>query len=243
MTTSRILTSFIFSVLLSCNNVETKSKSETVITDTSHKKPKIENKTIVSDTIKRFVVDDYPITDNMFGRDINGREINSGKLRSLDKVWFSNDTLRQILIIELYTDNHRMLTYHFYNNNIPTELIKRIEFNVEGGDTASNAQKLKDFSGFLSKTQKINSNYFTTDKGIKLGDNIDKVLKIYDKPDKIETTNGIEEYYWEFIGDILYDGKTDLKGKPLAKDNFGHQTTMFFKNKKLIGLIFHNDIP
>jgi len=243
MTTPRILTIFIITILYSCNNVETKSKSDIAIADTFQRKLEVENLTKINNTIKRFVIDDYPVTDSIFGRDINGREIKSGKLRSLDKVWLSNDTIKQILVFELYTDNHRMLTYHFYDTNIPTQLIKDMEFNVDGGDTASNAQKLKDFNGFLFKTQKISGGYFITEKGFKLGDSIDKAIKIYGKPDNIETTNGIEIYFWKFTGDILYDGETDLKDKPLAKDNYGHQTRMFFRNKKLVGIIFHNEIP
>lgn len=77
---------------------------------------------------------------------------------------------------------------------------------------------------------KINSKYFTSDKGLRLGDNKEKILKIYGQPDKRTTSKGIEVLEWNFVGDLLYDGKEDLKGKPLAKDNYGHQAYLLFKN-------------
>jgi len=61
------------------------------------------------------IPDNYPVTNEMFGYDVksNGREIKSGNIRSLDKVWFRNDTLKQILVFELYTDNFRNIIFHF----------------------------------------------------------------------------------------------------------------------------------
>jgi hypothetical protein len=44
----------------------------------------------------------------------------------------------------------------------------------------------------------------------------------------------ILELEWGFIGDTFYDDKTD-RGKPVAENSYGHQTTMFFRNNKLIG--------
>ena len=206
-------------------------------------RPVVRGAAIPADTIKKFIVDDYPVTNDMFGRDVNGREIKVGNIRSLDKVWFFNDTLNQVLVFELYTDNHRMGTYHFYKTGVPATLIKNIEFSTPDGDTVSDERKIKNFKGFVSRAQKIAKSYFITNKGFKLGDRIDKAIKMYGKPGKVKKNNGIEEYYWEFAGDILYNGKTGLKGKPLATDSYGHQIRMFFKNKKLIGLIFLNDIP
>ena len=167
----------------------------------------------------------------------------SGKTQSLDKAWFTNDTLKQTLIFEMYTDGHRLVTYHFLNNEIPTELIDKIELHTSEGELATKQQKTNDFKGFLLQSIKIGSKYFTTDKGLKLGDTKQKILKIYGQPNKRTSINEIEKFEWTFVGDILYDGKEDLKGKPLAKDNYGHQAYLFFKNGKLIRQILHNDIP
>jgi hypothetical protein len=110
-------------------------------------------------------------------------------------------------------------------------------------ELASNELKEKYFIGFLKYATKIGRKYFTSDKGFKLGDSKQKALTIYGKPDKKTTKDNIEIYEWEYEGENLFDRKSDLKGKPLAAASFGHQTIMFFKSNKLVGIIFHNDIP
>ena len=252
MTTLQTLTIIISFGLISCNNnrTDTTIKNENVKVDTisidTTLKSKQKTPVVISDTIKRLVVDDYPVTNEMLADKTSNNSSykkQSGQIFSYDKAWFSNDTLKQTLVFELYTDYHRIVTYHFYSNNIPTDLINRMELHIDGGELASEKQKLKDFSGFLKQTTKINSTNFITDKGFRLGDTKQKAIDNYGKPDKQSMSNGIEKIEWEFIGDTFYDGKTDLKSKPLAKDSFGHQVIMYFKNGKLIGQILHNDIP
>jgi len=193
-----------------------------------------------ADTIRKFMVDDYPVTNEMLGPNAHSRK--SGEITDGEGAWFSNDTLKQTLVFVLYTDYHRLVTYHFLNNDIPFGIIKRMELSKDG-ELASDNLKQKYFRGFLAQTTKIGKSYFITKKKFKLGDSKEKAIKAYGKPDKISVGSGVEKYEWNFVGDILYDEKTKLKRNILAEDSFGHQTTMFFRNNKLIGLIFHNDIP
>ena len=252
MTTLQTLTIAISLGLLSCNNnrTETTVKKENVTVDSSSTdsvlKSQQQTAFIISDTTKRLVVDDYPVSNAMLSDKTSNNSSykkQSGQTYSYDKAWFSNDTLKQTLVFELYTEYHRMVTYHFYSKDIPSDLINRMELHIDGGELASEKQKLKDFDGFLKQTTKINSTYFTTDKGFRLGDTKQKAIDTYGNPDKKSISNGIEKFEWSFIGDTFYDGKADLKGKPLAKDSFGHQIVMYFRNGKLIGQILHNDIP
>ncbi|HET9747279.1 MAG TPA: hypothetical protein VFP97_16305 [Chitinophagaceae bacterium] len=192
------------------------------------------------DTVPKFVVDDYPLTYDMIHQHAYSRK--SGELADIEGAWFSNDTLQQTLVFVLYTDGHRLYTFHFLNSDIPPGLINRMELH-SGGEIASNELKQRNFKGFLTQTTKINKSYFKTGKGFILGDNKQKALKIYGKPTTINTENAIERFEWEFGGDAFEDGKTDQKGIQVAANSFGHQATMFFRNNKLIGLIFHNDIP
>jgi hypothetical protein len=196
--------------------------------------------------IRKFTVDDYPVTNNMFGVDnkADAREIKSGPVRSLDKVWFANDVLKQTLVFELYTDDFRNASFQFLNNDIPKELIKRMEIVTEGSELAGYRQKEKYFKGFMRYSKNIDRSYFTTNKGFRLGDKKEKAIAQYGRPDKItRTEGGIETLDWDFTGENVYDGKMNLKGKPLAIDNFGHQVAMFFRNDTLIAIILHNDIP
>ena len=118
-----------------------------------------------------------------------------------------------------------------------------MELHTNNGDGATQEQKLKDFSGFLNTTTKINSSYFVSNKGFALGDSKQKAIGVYGNPDKQALIDGVEKLEWSFVGAISYDGKIDFKGKPLAENSFGHQVIMYFKSDKLVGLVLHNDIP
>jgi hypothetical protein len=253
MATLQTLTLFLTFSLLACNSnktksndVNTSSKNEIEVND-SPLKPILKDTTLLTDTFKRFVVDDYPVTYEMMAEqkvdNSSSYTKTSGKTKSFDKAWFSNDTLKQTLIFELYTDGHRLATYHFYNNDIPAALIDRVELHTDNGEIANNQQKENDFNGFLKQSVKIEKKYFKTDKGLLLGDSKQKAISFYGQPHSKKEKNGIETLEWDFVGDLLYDGKENLKGKPLAKDNYGHQAYLFFRNGKLIGQMLHNDIP
>jgi hypothetical protein len=198
-----------------------------------------------TDTIKKITIDDFPVTDKMLGRDMKGnaREITSGKVVSIDKVWFTNDSLGQTLVFELYTDNFRMNTFLFSNNNIPKGLIKIMELHTAEGQLAGEKEKSAAFKGFIRQARKIRQKYFVSDKGFALGSTKEKAVSIYGKPTATSGTGEIEMLQWQFTGDILYDGRSSLHGRPLARDSYGNTTTMFFVNDKLIGMVLQNDIP
>jgi hypothetical protein len=203
------------------------------------------NGSLAVDSSGRFTVDDFPVADSLLGSDSsnNGRKIESGGTISLDKAWFANDSLKQTLVFEIYTDDFRAASYLFNNKDIPDELIERMELNDDSGDTVSKEQKVRDFMGFLKKARQIGKNFFVTKKGLRLGDKQEKAQQIYGRPDYVKNADGVEEDNWLFVGENVFDGKADLKGKPLAKDSYGHQVTMFFRQGRLIGLILSNDIP
>jgi hypothetical protein len=50
-------------------------------------------------------------------------------------------------------------------------------------------------------------------------------------------------YLWDFTGDVFSSANKPIKNKPYAKDSFGYQVKMFFKNDILIAMFLHNDIP
>jgi hypothetical protein len=89
----------------------------------------------------------------------------------------------------------------------------------------------------------IEGRYFTSNKKFRLGDDRQKVLDTYGSPHESVSTGDIEILGWEFIGDQIENNDEDLKGRPLAKDSYGHEIRMFFRNKKLIEVILHNYIP
>lgn len=179
----------------------------------------------------------------MFVTSINpkGLKIKSGNIVSLDKVWYRNDSLQEVLVFELYTDYYRNIIFHFKMNDIPKELLKIIELNNTDGDTVNQLLKQKFFAGFIKSAKKITHKFFRSNKGFRLGDSKTEALTLYGKPDKTSRTGNVDKYEWDFVGDAFYDPKKDA-GKKVAF-GYGHQTIMFFREEKLIALILHNDIP
>jgi hypothetical protein len=101
------------------------------------------------DTIKRIVVDDYPLSDDMFEHGTK-LETQSGDVFSFDKIWYENRLLKQTLVVELYTDNFRMIEYHFKNDDIPKAIIERMELHTKDGEPASQEMKQRAFKGLGS---------------------------------------------------------------------------------------------
>jgi len=201
---------------------------------------------IFNDTINTFIVDDYQITDSMLLRVADKNPffiIKAGQCVSLEKAWFFNDTIDQVIIIQLATDYHRFLTFHFTKSNFPADLVSEIGLENNKGEPASLKQKLIDLNGLVEQATIINSSYFISHRSFKLGDTKQKAISIYGKPDYELKDGQIEKLEWQFEGDELYDGKSNLNGRPLAKGSFGHNIKMYFKNDRLIGQILFNDIP
>lgn len=248
-----IITVILTLSFLSCKNSELRNENENISTISkpnskdSLGKSIVKDTVLLNDTIKRFIVDEYPVTYEMIADQKVEKESTYqkivGKTLSFDKAWFTDKTRKQTLIFQMYTDGYRSVTYHFLNDEIPKELIDIIEFHTAEGELASKKQIVNDFKGFLLQSIKIDSKYFTTSKGLKLGDTKQRIIEIYGQPHEKTANNGIEKFEWTFVGDLLYDGKEDLKGKPLAKESYGHQAYLYFKNGKLIAQILHNYIP
>lgn len=248
MTISGIPTLILLTGLFSCTNGSITIKTPDKFFIDTNRQVLADTDTVISiikDTIKRFSVDDYPVTDKMLKdttSDNSSYSKKSGNIHSYDKAWFTNKSIKQTLVFELYTDMHRLVTFHFYNNHIPLTLIDRMEMHTDNGNIASLSQE-KTFNAFIKSAIPIDRKYFETNKGFKLGDSKQKALSVYGIPGKKTIKGGFEVLEWKYAGDMLYNGKDDLNGKPLAENNYGHQATMLFKNDKLIAIILHNDIP
>lgn len=225
-----------------------KSNVDTINNNTTHQLDSIETKTIIKtnyDSIPRFTVDDYPITNTMIRKqsgDYHLFKVNSGKTYSIEKSWFKNDSINQTIVIQLATDYHRFFIYHFDNQNTPPDLILDIGFHTDKGELAKPKDIKNDFQGFIEQSKVINSSFFKSKKGVKIGLSISEAIKIYGEPDAVKKIEGFSKVRWDFIGDEFYNNE-DLNGKPLAKNSFGHSVIMYFREHKLVAQELINEIP
>lgn len=178
---------------------------------------KLSKKAILENGKKVKQIDDYPVTDNMF---YNSTSIQIGKLATRAN-WFSNDNFSEALIFELYTDNHRMYTYHFLNKEINEELQNLVHFDYNGKKNGQKNEVKTHFNDFIKASKKIDKKYFTSLNGVKLGVSKKEILKILSNPNEKQKLNFIEKLTW---------------GIPTNK------TEMYFKENKLIAIIIYRDL-
>ena len=224
-----------------------KSNIDTINNEPINQLDSNETDTIIKtsyDSIPRFAVDDYPVPNEMI-RKQSGEyhlfKIKSGKTYSIEKSWFKNDSIDETLVIELATDYHRFFIYHFNNQNIPPELVLNIGFHTDNGELAKPKDIINDFQGFIDLSKVINSKFFKSEKGIKIGLSLIEAIEIYGKPDTFKQIEGFSKVRWDFIGDEFYSNE-ELNGKPLAKNSFGHSVIMYFKENKLVAQELSNEI-
>lgn len=162
-------------------------------------------------------LDDYPVTDSMLRYstiEINGIT-SSGN-------WFVDATLSETLVFNLYTDYHRMYTYHFLNSeDVPQEIKK--ELPIEYEDTVRQDKEINThIHDFIGAARKIDKRYFTSIKGRKLGDTKEKVLQSLGTPSNYSINNDVEKYIWEI--------------------NSTSRTVLYFKKNKLVAMAIYRNL-
>lgn len=190
--------------------------------------------------VKPYFADNYPVTDKMFGKATSSRPVKTEHLESQNTAWFTNDSLKQTLSFILFSDNERLVTSCFDNDNVPNEVIEKMDLNDAQMYTASAEDKLVYFKEFFKKAKKIETKYFTSNKGFKIGDPKEKAIKQYGKPDSVKTVEGFEKYYWNPVGAQVSKQPAVDEKDLLLIDEKKQFITMYFKNNKLATIIFDN---
>ncbi|NJM78539.1 MAG: hypothetical protein HC854_00900 [Flavobacterium sp.] len=194
--------------------------------------------------LNTIVVDEFPISDEILKKYDFSSKI--GKLSSQDQVWFKNTNSNQVLIIELYTDYHRINTLLFYNYNIPNEVLHKINL-TSFTDIATLEEKRNHINAFALNANEIDKTFFESNNKIKLGINKELAISIYKEPDTLIKSKNVEILEWEFYGDkylMEYPEKIkDVNNKYVAKNSFGHKIELFFIKDKLIAMHLFNEIP
>jgi hypothetical protein len=198
---------------------------------------------------KKILPDDYPVTTEMLKANHEDRMI--GEILTLDNtLWFTNDSIKQVLIFFLATDYHRLYIYHFCYERIPDDLMKQIPLYVQTGllkntlEFATIQHKKNSIDKFISSSKKFASDYFVSNKGFKPGDSLQKAIRIYGNPDAKDTSDGLIRFEWEFKGDKGPKDSTITRSyETLADNSYGYKVTMYFSDEKLIAMILLNDVP
>lgn len=171
---------------------------------------------------------------------ISDEKINDNRTKNSEYVHFSNNVLKQSLLLQLYTDNFRLKYILFNDTDIPKDLEKDISnYYINQGILGPKNEKKAE------KRVEISKNLFTTVHGIHLGDSLDQIIKYKDLADSINNSDdGVIRYEWNYEGDAegRIIGKTKNR-RPRIKNSFGQKTVMYFRDGKLLALAINNEIP
>ena len=194
----------------------------------------------LSDSVKTFVPDDFPVTNEMFHKYSDERDADDKLF--MDKVWFSNDSSGNMLAYRLYTDNFRVSAILFSKNDVPAELLKEADLNNRVGSNSGTATTLMNLETSMKNAIKIKSSFFVTNKGFKLGDSKEKVFDYYGKPDRMIAAHGLESCSWNFVGDKFYEPGMDDFNRPIAINSYGYKMKFLFRKDKVVAILFFNEI-
>ena len=200
----------------------------------------IQTKLTINDTIKRFVVDDYPVTKEMFS--LQKKLLHSGTVYDVQGIWFSNDTLKQTIVFVLDSEQNRNEIYIFNNDNAFNSIRMMYLENDSGSSLATDRQIYENYKGFLTQTTIIKSKYFISNKGVKLGSNKQEVIAIYGEPTTTLIEGEYEQLVWSYVGDKSYHNEI-YKGQKIdivAKNSYGHRAVFIFKNDILESVYLEN---
>ncbi len=189
--------------------------------------------------VKPFFADNYPVTDKMLGNPTADRPVTTAHLRSENTAWFTNDSLQQTLMFILFSDNSRIVTACFDQNNVPGEVFSKRDFSDNNNYPASKEDRLLYYREFFSSAKKIDTKYFISNMGFKIGDSKEKAIKKYGKPDSIRVVEGFDQYFWNPAGAQITRQNVPEKDLLLI-DEKKQFITMYFKNNKLATIILDN---
>ncbi len=191
-------------------------------------------------------VEDYPLDNAMIyekhKENYSQPSKTKGYSTSKFQYWFTNDTLQQTLIFEMYSDGRRHKTIHF-DNNKTFVFFDQIELKTLVTHLDHKYPNRWKLNSHLKEAEKISSKYFCTDNRLKIGDSKNKALSIYGKPDNTNTQNEIEIFEWYFTGIGRWYDLQLINEKPLIVGNFLHKVSLYLKNDEIVGIILYNDIP
>lgn len=141
------------------------------------------------------------LAERYWGKGVKAGDLHLGGDQSL----FSNSALNQCIYLTYHTDNFVTRNVLFHDNDIPDEVFgELIDIRTEKGDYFSLASKKAAWSRLLASSTNIPARHFQTERGLKLGDKLDRAIKIFGKPHNQRKGDGVTIYEWGFPGGYYY---------------------------------------
>lgn len=149
---------------------------------------------------------------------------------SVDRtVWFTNDTLRETLVYEIFRKDRKLFIYHFMNKFLPEAMLNQMVFFDTAAQTyATLEQKQAAIPELVKQAQRLPASFFSTSRNLHMGDALQKVIAAYGNPQRITTytyDNNVKAYEWSF--DIrTAEGESSMQ-----------EITLYFRKDKLVAAL------
>jgi hypothetical protein len=122
-----------------------------------------------------------------------------------DASLFVNSDLDQCIYLEYHTDNFVPEAVLFRKSDIPKEVFDELErTQTKDGELASLEAKKAAWQGLLVSATEIPSRHFQSVRGLRLGDRIEKAIKMFGKSHNRRQRGEMTIYEWGFPGGLYY---------------------------------------
>ena len=130
--------------------------------------------------------------------------VTHGGSLGFDGTLFRNTKLNQCIFVTHHTDGMIPLMVLFSSINTPDGVFDELQINTRDGEFASLDAKKANWSDLLAEAATIPSRHFETIGGLRLGEKVDKAIKIFGNPHNVRTSGNTKVYEWGFPGGLYY---------------------------------------
>lgn len=153
---------------------------------------------------------------------------------------FDNDSLKEALMVILYTDYFRAGFVHFNRMDVPVSLPLNCLIGTTMPEQKDSAAKQSAFNDLLKMGIQMPPSFFVSKAGFRLGDSLSKTIQFYGAPDSTYTEENYTVLKWSFNGELLLNLHA---GETVIANSYGQEVFMYFRDEKLVMYQILNAVP
>lgn len=144
-----------------------------------------------------------------------------------DFVWLYNDDLQQGICLTRGTDGRLPAMVLFADDDVPDVIIDQCGMNEKqrvGSIHGSREKKKRLWDKLIGAATRIPARHFQTQLGLRIGDPLQKAVKLYGEPHHRSEKDGLEILDWGYPGEYALNGFFDLfevRERALSEDGQG----------------------
>ena len=193
------------------------------------------------------IIDDVQITDEMISDYYNSLTPKDKEYFSWTVPFFISKDNNQIIYIEICCAHfHKLHIYIFDKINIPQELLDLYNMNYKKGYLKEDAVTY--IKNRIENAIRVDSKYFITKKGAKLGMSSKDIVSIYGTPHYIEIVKfkpkKILRFKWKVFGFTEADHFGNIPKENVCKQlECNHEISVDFVDDKAVVIHIENEVP